>query len=757
MRVFSQLYSFFRRKNLASIAVTSVLLMSVVAGIYLVQRSQEFREKAATTADSFTISVTPQTVFANGSYTITFKLNGVPYVNGMVDFDVLMCPLTGLVSTTTKKLDQSKCSVSRGPWGTYVTNTSGNITIPIENYDGNGGKVPDGFEFVRYKPRNSTLPYSNQIAIVIDRTSRAPVAQSNSHPVIKFTPGAYDVFDDYDAGTGQYRGRSKVEIEQEVCTGVDNSKGFIERFTKNSEIAYWGEQGPGQAIKSLRWCVGPYVQNAKNIRSLAIQDNTTFFPIDTNKSSLSVTQYPNSYGFMGAITFRGNQNPIPGNQYHYTLAPVDLFPATLPTEFTTVIWRDSAYSAYASIYNQFDNWSTQVRKSRLGGAYEVRYQEWSIFVNNLPGTTLNPTVSDWDPKIGFNVVEDYDWNANGTLNQITQQLGCHYLGGDCTVPAVDCTHTNSCNAPFRHKLTKQYGWVPNNQPFTLSLEGGTGTPTNMCFIQGNPYTLRVRTSDGKDYDGFLQLQSSTAPFVWFAVNYYPVYVNAGKVVVLPGAYGGGTSTSTFSARQQLLNSNIAVNVALNTSPGGINQPNSTTQPFSNSVTVVVALSCTPPTGTPTPTLVSTSTPTPTKTGTPTPTATNTSTPTRTPTPTATFTPTPTASRTPTPTLTPTRTPTPTSTATRTPTPIFTATSTPTFIATTTSTNTVTPHATNTSTPIPLPGDANNDGVVDGIDFVAWLNHYGQNISGVSNGDYNGDGKVDGVDYVVWLQNYGRRR
>jgi hypothetical protein len=54
----------------------------------------------------------------------------------------------------------------------------------------------------------------------------------------------------------------------------------------------------------------------------------------------------------------------------------------------------------------------------------------------------------------------------------------------------------------------------------------------------------------------------------------------------------------------------------------------------------------------------------------------------------------------------------------------------------------------------LPGDGNNDGKVDGVDYIIWLNNYGTNQSGASNGDFNNDGKVDGIDYVVWLNNYG---
>jgi len=54
-----------------------------------------------------------------------------------------------------------------------------------------------------------------------------------------------------------------------------------------------------------------------------------------------------------------------------------------------------------------------------------------------------------------------------------------------------------------------------------------------------------------------------------------------------------------------------------------------------------------------------------------------------------------------------------------------------------------------------PGDANGDNKIDGIDYVIWLNHFGQTVTGTSNGDFNNDSKVDGIDYVIWLNNYGK--
>jgi len=55
----------------------------------------------------------------------------------------------------------------------------------------------------------------------------------------------------------------------------------------------------------------------------------------------------------------------------------------------------------------------------------------------------------------------------------------------------------------------------------------------------------------------------------------------------------------------------------------------------------------------------------------------------------------------------------------------------------------------------LPGDANGDGLVDGPDYVIWLNHYNQSATGAANGDFDNSGKVDGLDYVLWLNSYGK--
>jgi N-acetylglucosamine-6-sulfatase len=152
---------------------------------------------------------------------------------------------------------------------------------------------------------------------------------------------------------------------------------------------------------------------------------------------------------------------------------------------------------------------------------------------------------------------------------------------------------------------------------------------------------------------------------------------------------------------------------------------------------------------------------PTRTATPTPIPTRTPTPTLTPT--RTLTQTPTKVITNTPTVVRTATPSPTRVITNTPSPVNTITivptSTPIVSISITPIPTITPSITNTSTPTsvatnaPQEGDCDGDSRVDGVDFVCWLNHYNQNVSGPSNGDYDNDGKVDGIDYAIWLNNY----
>jgi hypothetical protein len=52
----------------------------------------------------------------------------------------------------------------------------------------------------------------------------------------------------------------------------------------------------------------------------------------------------------------------------------------------------------------------------------------------------------------------------------------------------------------------------------------------------------------------------------------------------------------------------------------------------------------------------------------------------------------------------------------------------------------------------LLGDANLDGTVDGLDFIAWNAHKFTNTAAWSAGDFTADGLVDGLDFIEWNRN-----
>jgi hypothetical protein len=50
------------------------------------------------------------------------------------------------------------------------------------------------------------------------------------------------------------------------------------------------------------------------------------------------------------------------------------------------------------------------------------------------------------------------------------------------------------------------------------------------------------------------------------------------------------------------------------------------------------------------------------------------------------------------------------------------------------------------------GDANLDGVVDGLDFAAWNANKFQRLAAWSKGDFTGNGIIDGLDFILWNEN-----
>lgn len=56
--------------------------------------------------------------------------------------------------------------------------------------------------------------------------------------------------------------------------------------------------------------------------------------------------------------------------------------------------------------------------------------------------------------------------------------------------------------------------------------------------------------------------------------------------------------------------------------------------------------------------------------------------------------------------------------------------------------------------VQLNADFNNDGMVDGSDFLIWQRQFGAAVPAFTNGDANGDGAVNAVDLAVWRDQFG---
>jgi endo-1,4-beta-xylanase len=63
-----------------------------------------------------------------------------------------------------------------------------------------------------------------------------------------------------------------------------------------------------------------------------------------------------------------------------------------------------------------------------------------------------------------------------------------------------------------------------------------------------------------------------------------------------------------------------------------------------------------------------------------------------------------------------------------------------------------------STMLQIIGDFNGDGKVDGLDFIAFRNEWGNTGCSSSNTchcDMNEDGKVNGLDFIIFRNNWGK--
>jgi hypothetical protein len=605
------------RARMAALLLCLAWLMTAVGA-----SAQPMLPTVLAASDGLQVAVTPAVVPANGSFTLSVRNADGSAYSGLLDYDALICPTNSITS--------ADCRVSHAddPWANAEV-VSGTVTISIDNADGNGTTLADSMYIVRYRPHNSSGQYSNQIAFVVDRAAR-PVSEATMnndgrYPVPQPVAGAYVVYRDV-AADGSLNGYTKVEIEQSACGG----NGLMQRFTKTAAGAYWSPGDPqSTTIATLRWCIGPSATSPTNFRATDIL-GYSFDKSSTSATSLRNTRYDDAaFGNLARLgtlpstqaeadrlllngagpqnRLRLQQKPAQNNglrtdastdpaSLFYTLVPSNLFPPLLTNEWTPIVDRIISYDATNKV---FDTWHVEVRASQLGGLYEIRYVEWGLYIENLSAqssraSTPSQSVSDWNLFYRWNVLEDWDWNADGTQNRITQQGTNRAVRSDLGEPPgdlpIDCWRTrNGCTTPVKHRLDKVLRYQPDTRPLVVSFVDNFGSDVPVLNGRANqPLRLHVRTADGQPYDGFLQLATGAGGrTVWTDAGRYPIYVHNGLVEVLPSAFGSAASTVlSFKVRQQTLNDSIAADKILT----NVSQPTNEAQSFSNEVYFVQTFS-----------------------------------------------------------------------------------------------------------------------------------------------------------------------
>ncbi len=562
-------------------------------------------------ATGLQVAVEPVVVAANQRFTLTVQNADGSLYTGYLDHDQIFFP-PGVTNF-------DHCTVQHGPWENAFVN-QGSITIPIDQASAQNDSLPDGTYVVRFRPLGSDGPFSNQIGYVIDRAAQ-PVSEdmqrnSGHYIVPQPVPGAYVVYRD-EAADGTLNGYTRIEFEaQEAGTEI------VQRFTKTASTAYWGPSGnpADQSVATFRWRIGPSATNTQNFKAL-VGFFSHFDRTNVANTSLACIHYEHdAMGNLGRLglgqTIAAFVGPSP---LFYTLAPVHLFPEKLGDDFTAIIDRLVKYNPAEGAFN---NWHVEVRASQLDGIYELRYIEAALGIANLsalPAFERVPSsmVQDWRPLFRWSIYEDWDWNADGTLNRLTQvgnPRASTAIGPDDVPP--DCWRVpGGCDKPIRHDLTPLRRYVPDRRARLLQwaattfpgwgvdrlikyvtdhFGGARFMPLHIGFVDevGNevsiltialdePWTLRVLTADDEPYDGFLQVrQQSGMPEVWANQRGYPIYVDDGQVEVLPGAFAFTPGTiMVLEMRQQLLNEHIAADIALT----DLAQPNDDSLPFSNRI------------------------------------------------------------------------------------------------------------------------------------------------------------------------------
>ncbi len=486
--------------------------------------------------------------------------NSEPFT-GRLDLEVRVC-----------RLDLSSARTVRGTWS-----AARGVVDEVP-----GRPTPTGFYMTRVKPEGAPdAAFSNWAIIAVDDRPllnpdvRYSQMRINPNPL----PGSYMLFENRDAA-GRPIGFTRIDIE----TSPSPLGGYVMRFTKDTREAFWA---PGSDW-SLRWClkemptpVGTYLVSPGGV------SNRGLFP-GMGSSRISAA-YPNHVPAATSAT-PALLGAFPEEPEYSTLdvyqQPADqwVFYAVLPKDHrvpeglsnTPRILVDLAFGKPVPNVD-IDLWHlAALAPTTPGAAVRIRYGE--------TGARIQPDRVD----VGWSVIEDWEWRADGLINKITQWRHVPPLAwrrqGDPTALGELAT-----------TLSLVESFVPTSDALKVRLAHPTGTKTGdtLDVAAAGDYVLLVQRADGQPYSGFLEIEvaasqrpdgtwapaPATRRMLWRDARLLPIYVNRGQVRLGFGAHGVQANFGImFRARPYLANASLN---ALYHRPDPELWPNASTAAFSN--------------------------------------------------------------------------------------------------------------------------------------------------------------------------------
>jgi hypothetical protein len=504
---------------------------------------------------------------AERGYRAYIDLPGQGGYDGLVDYEARVSPL-----------DLSSLRSFRGQWRVH----KGILEV------GPGLAIPSGIYMTRVKPAgaadSSFGPF--EIILVDDRpifnAGLQPSSQSLRMPP---PPGSSMVFENLDAG-GRRMGYTRVDVETEP--GILG--GSTLRFTKSHRDCYWQ---PGENW-NLRWVIRH--RSTPWGRMLVSPGGEIYrspWP-GLGSDRLNVSHpgnrldMPDRQGLLGGFgdhparrQLDVYQQPADMWLFYALLPPGDRLPLGLSAQPQTVV--DLAFGR-PNPGIDIDLWhAAALAPSRPDAALRMRYAE--------AGAKL---LSD-RVQLGWSVVEDWDWRADGLIERIVQYKNVptlHWRRG------VDGADPSRLSADMR--LVE---WqIPDARPLRITLwdpvesKGG-----NVLDLEtGGLYHMIVHRADGQPYSGFLEVEVQSLRVdgewrnmqpgsrgLWRDREGKPIYISDGVVAVGGAAHGNPVNWGVvLRARPYLANASIN---ALYPARDEALIPNASAADFSESLTLTFGL------------------------------------------------------------------------------------------------------------------------------------------------------------------------